>query len=157
MSSQTSANCKLYIGTTATATSITEYEADTYEAVGQIEDLGEFGDQVSAVTFITLEDGRVRKYKGSRDAGDMNLVVGFDPDDAGQDAIKAALDDTTSADYNIKVELDDPLTPSTGTPTTFLFSGKIMSRRIQIGSADNIIRANVTIGLNSPIFEKAAT
>lgn len=155
MSENTAAGVTLSIGTTQAATSIAEFDTDTYTEVGLIEDPGEFGDQVNSVTFTALSDRRTRKYKGSRDAGDQSLTIAFDPDDAGQQALKTALDDNSSDDYNIKIELDDM--PSGGTNgTTFYYRGKIMSRRIQPGNADNVVRATVTIGINSDVYEKAA-
>lgn len=155
MSVQTTANCTFSLGTTTEATDLTSYEGDTYQLVGEIEELGEFGDQINGVNFTSLNDGRVRKYKGSRDAGDMTLTIGFDASDAGQAALKAALDDTSQDNYNCKVALNDALTQG-GEPTTFYFSGKIMSRRIQTGSADDIVRASVTIGISTGVLEKVA-
>lgn len=156
MTVQTTANCTFSLGTTVAATDVTSYEGDTYQLVGEIEELGEFGDQINAVNFTSLNDGRVRKYKGSRDAGDMTMTLGFDGSDAGQAALKTALDDTSQDNYNCKVELNDAITDPGGNPTTFFFSGKIMSRRIQTGSADDVVRASVTIGISTAVIEKAA-
>jgi hypothetical protein len=134
-----------------------EYEADTYQEIGLVEDMGEFGDAYNPVTANTLSDARVRKRKGTADAGDMNMVVLFDAADTGQQALKDALDDTGALPYNIKVVLNDAITPSTGTPTTFFFSAFVMSRRITSITSDNIPRGNITLGIDSPIIEVAAT
>lgn len=152
---QTSANCKLSIGTTAPAASLAEFEADDYKEVGEIVDLGEFGDQFAVVTSSTLSAGRVRKGKGTADAGDMALVVDFNGTDEGQAALVAAAKDTTSNAYNIKVELNDT-PPGGANPTTYFFRALIMSNRLAVGSADNPIRRNVGIAIDSEIFEKEA-
>lgn len=155
MGINTAAGSKLYLGTTAAHANQAAYEADTYTQIGTIEDLGEFGDAYNSVTFESLSDARTQKYKGTADAGDINLVVGFDGTDTGQDNLKTALDDTGTDDYNFKVTLNDM--PSGGTnPTTFYFSGKVMSRRIQAGTVNNIVRASVQIGINTSIIEVAA-
>lgn len=154
MALQTSANCKFYIGTTSPATDLASFKGDTYKEVGSIEDLGEFGDQFNQVTFTSLGDGRVRKLKGTKDAGDMTLVVAFDGDDEGQAALLAAAEDTTSVGYNCKVELNDM---GTTNPTTFYFRAQVMGARVAIGGADNVIRRNVTIAIDSDvIMEEAA-
>lgn len=151
MGIQTAAGVRIHIGTTANATTQSEYEADTYTEIGEIEEPGEFGDEFNPVTFASLADRRTRKYKGTKDAGDMAMVVALDAGDAGQIALKSAHEDTSSDDYNIKVTLDDA--PTGGTPTTFYYSGKVMSRRIAPGGVDNIIRANISIAINSGILE----
>lgn len=151
----TAAGVKVYIGTTASATNQTEFEADSYDEVGTVEDAGEFGDAFNSVTFESLGDGRTQKRKGTADAGDMNLVMAFDGTDAGQQALESALRDTGPDDYNFKVELND--TPSGGTsPTTFYFRGKVMQRRIQVGTVNNVVRASVVFAINSQPLRVAA-
>lgn len=153
MTIQTSTNCRIYIGTTQAAADLAAFESDTYKEVGEVEDLGEFGDESSLVTFASLNDGRMRKLKGIKDAGDMALVVAMDGDDAGQAALVAAEKDSTSAGYNIKVTLNDM---GTTNPTTFFFRAQVISNRLAVGGADNVIRRNVTLAITSEIFEKAA-
>lgn len=151
----TAAGCRFSIGTKNGADDQTAYEADTYVEVGEIEDLGEFGDTFSSVTFTALSDGRVRKYKGTADAGDLTLTVGLDNGDAGQQAVKTAHKDRSKGDYNIKITLNDgdpDATPALK-PTTFYFRGKVMNNTVAPGSADNVVRRNITIGINSDILE----
>lgn len=156
MAFNTAAGATLSIGTTATATDAASYALDTYTAVGEIEDLGEFGDAYNPVTFASLADARTKKRKGTADAGEINLVVAFDGADSGQQALKTALDDTGALDYNFKVQLNDAVSGG-GAGTIFYFSGFVMSRRIQAGGSDNVVRANVTIALNTGLVEVAAT
>lgn len=152
----TAAGCRFSIGGKTGADTQTEYEADTYVEVGEIEDLGEFGDTFSNVNFTALADGRVRKYKGTADAGDLTLTVGLDNGDAGQQAVKAAHKDRSKGDYNIKITLNDgdpDATPTPIAPTTFYMRGKVMNNTVAPGSADNVVRRNITIGINSDILE----
>ena len=151
----TAAGCRLFIGGKTGAETKAEYEADTYVRVGEIEDLGEFGDTFSSVTFTSLEDGRVRKYKGTADAGDLTVTVGLDNGDAGQNAVKTAHKDRSKGDYNIKITLNDgdPDATPVIAPTTFYLRGKVMNNTAAPGAADNVVRRNVTIGINSEILE----
>lgn len=156
MAFNTAAGSKISIGTTTEATTQTEYESDTYTQIGVVEDLGEFGDQYNVVTFTSLADARVQKRKGSADAGDMTVTVAFDGSDAGQQALKDALDDTGALPYNVKVELNDAVT-SGGTPTVFYFSAFISSRRVQVGTTDDVVRGSINFGITTSVIEVEAT
>ncbi|TQE98653.1 MAG: hypothetical protein FKY71_12655, partial [Spiribacter salinus] len=78
MGISTAAGVTFGIGTTAsidessTSSAITDFQADTYSLVGEVESIGEFGDQINPVTFTALDDQRVRKFKGSRDSGSID-------------------------------------------------------------------------------------
>ena len=151
----TAAGCRFYLGTKTAADTETEYKADTYAEVGEIEDLGEFGDTFSSVNFTSLRDGRVRKYKGTADAGDLTLTVGLDNGDTGQAAVKVAHKDRSKGDYNLKITLNDgdPDAVPVVAPTTFYMRGKVMNNTVAAGAADNVVRRNITIGINSDIIE----
>ena len=150
----TAAEATLSIGTTAAATDASSFGSDTYVPVGEIEDLGEFGDEAEEVTFTSLSDARVRKLKGPRNAGTMQLVVGADISDTGQAALIAA--EAQPLDYNFKVQLNDKLTIG-GTGTIYYFRGKVMSKRLQAGQANNVVRQRFNIGINTAIVVVSAT
>lgn len=153
MTVNTAALSTLAIGTTTQANNQTDYEADSYTNVGEVEDLGEFGDTAEEVTFTALADRRVRKFKGSFDAGTLTVTCGNDSGDAGQDAMLAAF--ASDDDYNFRVQLND--TPVGGsTPTTLYFSGKVMSKPKNVGNVSNVVRQMFTVGINSEILEVPA-
>jgi hypothetical protein len=133
---------------------ITAAEALAWVEVGEAEDLGEFGDEASEITFTALKNRRVRKFKGTFNAGTITCTVGSDPTDAGQQAMIDAF--ASDLDFPFKVTLNDQLT-ITGTPTTLYFIGKVMSKRRNIGNVENVVRQNFPIGINSLIVEDAAT
>ena len=157
MSVNAAGGSKFYIGSASAinheqsdAAVKAEYAADNYTLVTEAEDIGEFGDESESITFTALRDSRVRKFKGPKDAGTMNVVVGADLTDPGEDALVAAED--TPLDYNFKVELNDPVSLS-GTPSTFYFSGKVMSKRVNVGNASNVVRRNFAVGVNTKVYE----
>lgn len=133
---------------------ITAAEALAWVSVGEVEDLGEFGDEASEVTFTALKNRRVRKFKGTFNAGTITCVTGSDPADAGQQAMIAAF--SSDLDYPFRVMLNDKITLA-GTPTTLYFTGKVMSKRRNVGSVENVVRQNFPVGINSIIVEDAAT
>jgi hypothetical protein len=150
MTVNTAGGAKLYIGSAnnVRTTVLGTYQADSYIEVGEIEDLGEFGDQSDSIEFTSLADSRKRKFKGPRDAGSMQLVVGDDPTDVGQIALEAA--EATPLNYNFKVVLNDPLTLA-GQGSQHYFIGQVMSKRRNVGNASNVVKRNFTIGVNSAI------
>lgn len=154
MSISAASGSQLYLGTTTAAENLSQYLSDSYTLVGEVEDLGEFGDEAEAVTFASLADSRLQKLKGVRDAGTMAVVCGADDSDSGQAALIAAEADTL--DYNVKIVLNDKQTIS-GTPSEHYFRAKIMSKRTGVGSANNVVRKTFNVAINSEILSIAAT
>lgn len=151
MAINTSAGTKIYIGpVNNTAADETAYAALSYVEVLEVESLGEFGDSAQAVTFTSLGDARVRKLKGSYDAGDIALTVANSPNDAGQIALVAA--SRTAFSYAIKVVAADAA-DGNDTDSTFYFRGKVMTRRLNVGGANDVTKRSFTIGIDSEIVE----
>lgn len=147
-----SSGAKLFIGgqNSHRDTVLADYQADSYIEVGELEDLGEFGDQSDDITFTALSDGRTRHLKGPRDAGSMPIVVGDDMTDDGQAAMEAA--EASPLDFNFKVVLNNA-TSVGGQGSQHFFIGKVMSKRRNVGNATNVTRKNYTVGINSAITE----
>lgn len=154
MTVNTAGGSRLFIGTTLDATTLVEFQGDSYIEVGEVEDAGQVGDESAPITFTTLKDGRVRKFKGPRDAGTMTVVCGADSSDEGQAAMIAA--EGTIFDYNFMVTLNDMLTLN-GDPTTLFFRAKVMGKRRNIGNVSNVVKYNFNLGVDSAILEVAAT
>lgn len=160
MSVNTAAGSRLFVGTTlaidqtSEVTALADFASDVYTEVGEVEDLGEFGDEAGEAQFSSLADRRVRKFKTTFDAGSIPVVCGDDSSDAGQQAMLAAF--ASDLDYNFKVLLNDQLTIS-GTPTVQYFRGKVMSKRRVVGMVTNVVRRRFAVGINSEIYEIAAT
>lgn len=156
MTVKTTSGARVFIGTTTrlgSGSPAFAYADDTYTEVGEVENLGEFGDESAAVTFSAIGDARIRKLKGARDAGTLALVVGRDPLDVGQLALDAA--EQTKFEYNFKVIAADA--PSEDyTDSVFYFSGLVMSRRNQFGANDDITKKMYNIGINSALAEEPA-
>ena len=130
------------------------FEELVWTEVGEVEDLGEFGDEASEVTFTALSNRRVRKFKGTFDAGTITAVAGSDPADPGQLAMIAAF--ASDLDFPFRVMLNDQLTLG-GTPTTLYFAGKVMSKRRNVGNVENVVRQSFPVGINTEIVEVPAT
>jgi hypothetical protein len=153
MTVSTSTEARFFISSTtitASTDTITEYAALVWVEVGEVEDLGQFGDTSNEVTFTSLKDGRVRKFKGSKNAGTMALVCGDDPADLGQKKMDVAEVDSRF-EYGFKVVINNQVT-SNGLDGVDYFRGLVMSNPKTVGASDNIVRINYSIAINSAIL-----
>jgi len=163
MTVNTAAGTTIFIGTTAIPPNMVNltdnyalatFEADSYIEIGEVENLGEFGDQSEDVTFASLADSRTRHYKGTRDAGVLPLTVGNDPENEGQVAVVVA--EGSPLDFNFKVVLNNASTLG-GDGEVDYFYGKVMSKRKNVGDVNNVVRSNYSVGINSRIVEVPPT
>lgn len=155
---QTTSGARFFISNssiTSAIDSIAEFEATSqWIEIGLVEDLGELGDEASAVTGAAIGDGRIRKAKGARDAGTLAVICFHDPIDVGQLAVIAA--EATNNNYGFKIILPD--SPSGAYSDTIqYFRGLVMSKRLRLGTNDNIMRRMFNIGVNSEVFEDPAS
>lgn len=142
---------KIYIGPiNSTAESETDYSALSYTEIQEVESIGEFGDQASTIEFTSLGDARVRKRKGVRNAGDLNVVCANDPLDPGQIAAIAAQE--TENTYAFKIVLADAA-DANDTDSVFYFRALVASVRLSIGAANEMIKRNFAMLIDSAVLE----
>ena len=152
----TASGTRFYIGVASTSTidTVEEFEATSgWTELGLIESLGEYGDQANEVTFAAIGDARVRRSKGARDAGMIAVTCAHDPLDTGQAAMEVA--EATNNNYQFKVVLPDG--PAGYSDTIQYFRGLVMSKRLNVGTNDNVVRVVYNVGINSEIFENPAS
>lgn len=157
MSTPVSANgTKVYISTSVTSepADAAAYAALSWTEIGDVESLGEFGDDAPILTAQTLQDERVFKAKGARDAGTLTMTVLDRPDDAGQIALIAA--EATKYNYPFKVVLPNRLTIA-GTDQTEYFIGLVSSKRLNVGDNSNFLRRTFMVAINSKVTTVSAT
>lgn len=146
-----SSGVKFYIGPVNTvANDAAAYALLTWTEVEPTESIGEFGDQATAVNFTALSDSRVRKAKGTDDAGDITVVCGDSPRNVGQIALKAAA--KTKFAYAFKAVLADA-PDADSTDTIHYFRGKVMSSRLGGLSANSVVTRNFNVAIDSEIIE----
>lgn len=133
---------KIYIGTSS-ATQAT----DTYTVIGSVTDIGEFGDQAESVKYLTIDDARVRKLKGARDAGTFDLTVAREIADAGQIALRAAA--ALDGEFNIKIEGPDKPNANVGSKPTTQYLRGLISEKTKQGDANAVIMQTFTVDLTA--------
>ncbi len=131
------------------------YETDTYTPVGNIESLGEFGDERSKVTFVGLADGRVNKARGAADAGDMEVMLAHTTGDGGQAALSAAFAAVSQAmdEFNFRVLFNDQISVN---PTKWYFRARLGSRRVAGVTNDGVVLVKLVLWITTPVLEVAA-
>lgn len=142
----TSAGTKLFIALAApTAQTGTAYALLSWEEVGEVDDLGEFGKEFSVIKRTPLASRRVRKLKGSSDAGMLPVKLARCPGDAGQADCITARDDDAPASF--KIELSDG--------TKMYFEALVMSFKTGIGGAESFTSASIGLEIDTDVVEVA--
>ncbi|MBB3289904.1 MULTISPECIES: hypothetical protein [unclassified Rhizobium] len=154
------AGSKLYIGTAIDQKSTdfvaADFTSQAWVEVKELDTLGTLGDTSQAITQSIIGEGRDKTLKGTRNAGTMEVVTAIDYADAGQLAVIAA--EKTPYDYAFKIVLNDaPATGSDPTPSQRLFIAKVMSAAEALDQANNVMKMNISLAINSNIVRVAAT
>lgn len=121
----------------------TGFAALTYEAIGEITNIGEFGRQYNLVTHNPIGNRKTVKKKGAYNDGQMTLQMARDPADGGQADIITALD--SDADSSFKIVLQDG--------TILYFVAQVLSYTTNMGSVDQIVSSTVVVELTDAIVE----
>jgi hypothetical protein len=153
------AGSKLYIGAAIEQQSddfvAADFTSQTWTEVTGLEGLGSIGDTSQAVTIDLINESRQKTLKGTRSAGNMEVVCAVDPTDAGQLALIAA--EKSKSDFAFRLVLNDaPTSGSSPTPSERLFIAKVMSQSEQLDQANSIMKLNATLAVNSNIVRVAA-
>lgn len=130
----TMANAKIYIGTTTVADDLTSYKADTYVEIGEADTISGLIDTQNFTTFTALKDARARQLKTTKAGENITLSCGYDPEDAGQVAVRAAAAVSQQTNYNFKVVYNDDVT----NPTTVFWSGVVGNDPFPAGGNDDV-------------------
>lgn len=156
-----SAGCKVSIGTTAAisfttdAAALTAFKADTFVEVKSMRDFDDIGGEAEVIEFKSLNDP-VRRVKGVKDTGVMEMTVARNPTDPGQVAMRAAYA-AGNVSYNFKVELTDAQTGGTGNNSAIYFRALVSSAKASIGSTSDVTLEKFKMASTSkPIFDIAA-
>lgn len=132
---------------------VADFSAQSFQKIGWAEAIGEFGDESSEITFDAIGEGRTQKLKGIRNAGTMACRYGVDANDPGQIMLRAA--QLTPLDYAFRVDFNDA--GPGGVPSSRYFIAKVMNAREVLDTANNVVRLNANLGINSNIVQTQPT
>ncbi|MBN8998494.1 MAG: hypothetical protein J0H54_03645 [Rhizobiales bacterium] len=150
------AGAKLHIGGAlafdGTDFSASSFSGQSWTEIKALSSLGSLGDAAEMISFNEIGAERTRKLKGTRNAGQMQIVAGLDYADPGQLALIAA--EKTDATYAFRLVFDDA--PSGGTPSERLFTALVISATEQLDEANSVVTLNATLEIDSNIVRVSA-
>jgi len=76
-----------------------------FSPIGQVETYENHGMTAAVTEFTPVDTAVVTKVKGSKNYGDMSLVIGYIPADAGQALLKTASE--SNARYSVEIRYPD--------------------------------------------------
>ena len=122
----------------------------TYETIGEVTSIGEYGGSAQINTNIPLATGIVNKRAGSYDYGDAAMTITRDSGDGGQTALKDGFDGTKKGDvHSFEVTFPDG--------SLQYFTGVISSFTTNISDANSWTQASCNIAVTNQVLDVAAT
>jgi len=152
------AGCKIFIGAAVEDAdgdlAAADFEDVTWTEIGKWSQMGDFGDTSQLITTPLINEGRDKKMKGTKNAGQMQNVFAVAATDPGQIALIAA--SKTNKNYPIKIEMNDkPTVGASPKPGQRLFYALIMNANETGGNANTVRNLNSTFEINSNIVTVA--
>jgi hypothetical protein len=147
MGVMSSTNFQIFVSAASPATrDSVGYAALTYTKVSEIVSISGFGVSVDPIEVRTLDSGALRTYKGHYNYGGVQGDMNYDPDDAGQNILRANI--LSNDELSVKlVDKDGNVTYS---------GGPSMAGQRTPGSANNMVTASFDVRFNYPPVEVAA-
>ena len=128
----------------------TGFAALTWSACGELAELPAFGAEAALATHTPLATGIVAKRRGSLNYGSVALTMAVSDADTGQTVLQDAAEAAagTDAQVSVKVVLVNG--------ETQYFTAQVMSYKVNVGNADAITMAEVTLEIDNSIVKVAA-
>lgn len=164
----TNAFSKWYVCATPQNNNLTQsdYASLTWTLISKVGNVGETGKSTNVLTYNTWDTEVADKAKGITDAGSPTLEVAREPDDAGQEILRAAAAVGNNNKYAFKEERADG--PLGGTGTIFYNRGIVAGPTrpnganedfdlevFTLGLVQEEIVVKPTTGLNAPVMSVA--
>jgi hypothetical protein len=136
------------VSTTAPATyNSAGFAALTFSACGELAELPSFGAEAALATHTPLATGIVAKRRGSLNYGSVALTMAVSDTDTGQTVLQDAAEAAAGADaaVSVKVVLVNG--------EIQYFTAQVMSYKVNVGNADAITMAEVTLEIDNSIIK----
>lgn len=126
-----------------------DFDGESWVEIDGWSQVGSYGDAAQTITTSLVNRGRDIKQKGTSNAGSMENVFAWIPDDAGQAALQAAASPGDKNNYAFRIQHSD--TAGNTTPTTDYFIGLVTTFQFGGGDANTIRTINATVEINSNV------
>lgn len=126
------------------------FTALTWSLCGELAELPAYGAEAALATHTPLKTGIVAKRRGSVNYGSLTLTMAVSDADAGQAILrtKAEAAAGTDATVSVKVALVEG--------DVQYFTGQVMSYKVNVGNADSITMAEVTLEIDNSVVTVSA-
>jgi hypothetical protein len=123
------------------------FGALTFSACGELAELPSFGAEAALATHTPLATGIVAKRRGSLNYGSVALTMAVSDADTGQTVLQDAAEAAagTDAQVSVKVVLVNG--------EIQYFTAQVMSYKVNVGNADAITMAEVTLEIDNSIIK----
>lgn len=128
----------------------TGFEALTWSLCGELAELPSFGSESALATHTPLKTGVVAKRRGSVNYGSVALTMAASEDDAGQGILQTKAEAAAGSDASVSVKV------VLVNGETQYFTAQVMSYKTNVGNADAITMAEVTLEIDNSIVKVAA-
>ena len=125
----------------------TGFAALSWSACGELAELPSFGAEAALATHTPLATGIVAKRRGSLNYGSVALTMALSEDDLGQGILQAAAEAGAGADAQVAVKVE------LVSGEIQYFTAQVMSYRTNVGNADAITMAEVTLEIDNSIVK----
>jgi hypothetical protein len=126
------------------------FSALTYQDVGEVIDIPEFGPNIQVVESNPLATGITEKRPGFANYGSVSIGLEYDPEDAGQQILEAAVDPGGEfIEHSFKLSYSDG--------TVEYFVGGVFSYTRAPGSANSMVGSTAQVEINSKIVRVLPT
>lgn len=123
------------------------FAALSWSACGELAELPSFGAEAALATHTPLATGIVAKRRGSLNYGSVALTMALSEDDLGQGVLQAAAEAGAGADAQVSVKVE------LVSGEIQYFTAQVMSYRTNVGNADAITMAEVTLEIDNSIVK----
>lgn len=123
----------------------TGFAALTFSLVGEASEIPAFGAEAALATHTPLASGVVNKRRGSVNYGSLAIPMALSDSDTGQNVLRIAglANPGTDSQVSVKVTLPNA--------DIQYFTAQVMSFKTNIGNADAIAMAEVTLELDGKV------
>jgi hypothetical protein len=128
----------------------TGFAALTWSACGELAELPSFGAEAALATHTPLATGIVAKRRGSLNYGSVALTMAVSEDDAGQTILQDTAEAAAGADATVSVKV------ALVNGEIQYFTAQVMSYKTNVGNADAITMAEVTLEIDNSVVKVAA-
>jgi hypothetical protein len=125
----------------------TGFAALTWSACGELSELPSFGAEAALATHTPLGTGIVAKRRGSLNYGSVSLTMGLSGTDTGQVIFQTAGEAAAGVDAQVSVKVE------LVTGELQYFTAQVMSYKTNVGNADAITMAEVTLEIDNSVVK----